>query len=37
MFGEINLEENNNYEKWCEEWRKKFLKLNQEELKKKLP
>ena len=32
MFGE-----NNNYEKWCEEWRKKFLKLNQEELKKKLP
>ena len=37
MFGEINLEENNNYEKWCEEWRKIFLKLNQEELKKKLP
>lgn len=37
MFEEINLEENNNYEKWCEEWRKKFLKLNQEELKKKLP
>ena len=37
MLEGINLEENNNYEKWCEEWRKKFQTLNQTELKRKLP
>ena len=31
------LEEMNNYEKWCERWREKFLSLDQEELKRRLP
>ena len=30
-------EETNNYEKWCEQWREKFLEMDQEELKKRLP
>ena len=30
-------EETNNYEKWCEQWREKFLNMDQEELKKRLP
>ena len=25
-----------NYEKWCEQWRRRFLKMDQEELKKRL-
>ena len=29
--------ETNNYEKWCEQWRRRFLKMDQEELKKRLP
>ena len=29
--------ETNNYEKWCEQWREKFLKMDQGELKKRLP
>ena len=31
------MEETNNYEKWCEQWREKFLQMDQEELKKRLP
>lgn len=34
---ELQMEETNNYEKWCEQWREKFLKMDQEELKKRLP
>ena len=33
----FQMEETNNYEKWCEQWREKFLKMDQEELKKRLP
>ena len=35
MMEEFQMEETNNYEKWCEQWREKFLKMDQEELKKK--
>lgn len=27
----------NNYERWCEEWKEKFLKIDQKELQRKLP
>lgn len=37
MIEEIQMEETNNYEKWCEQWRAKFLKMDQEELKRRLP
>ena len=37
MFEGLPMEETNNYEKWCEQWRKKFLKMDQEELKRRLP
>ena len=36
MMEEFQMEETNNYEKWCEQWREKFLKMDQEELKKRL-
>ena len=31
MFEGLPMEETNNYEKWCEQWREKFLKMDQEE------
>lgn len=37
MSEHLKTEELNNYEKWCEQWRKRFLEMDQEELKKKLP
>ena len=37
MMEEFQMEETNNYEKWCEQWREKFLQIDQEELKKRLP
>ena len=37
MMEEFQMEETNNYEKWCEQWREKFLQMDQEELKKRLP
>lgn len=37
MMEEFQIEETNNYEKWCEQWREKFQKMDQEELKKRLP
>ena len=37
MMAEFQIEETNNYEKWCEQWREKFQKMDQEELKKRLP
>lgn len=33
----IQREETNNYEKWCEQWRNKFLSMDQTELRKRLP
>ena len=37
MMEDFQMEETNNYERWCEQWREKFLKMDQEELKKRLP
>ena len=37
MMEEFQMDETNNYEKWCEQWREKFLKMDQEEVKKRLP
>ncbi len=34
MLEEFQMDETNNYEKWCEQWREKFLKMDQEEVKK---
>ena len=31
MLEEFQRDETNNYEKWCEQWREKFLKMDQEE------
>lgn len=30
MKNEFQAEETNNYEKWCEQWREKFLDMDQE-------
>lgn len=37
MMEGFQMEKTNNYEKWCEQWREKFLKMDQKELKKRLP
>ena len=37
MKNEFQAEETNNYEKWCEQWREKFLDMDQEKLKILLP
>lgn len=37
MFEEPKKDEQSNYEKWCEQWREKFLRMDQEELKRRLP
>ena len=37
MMEEFQMDETNNYVKWCEQWREKFLKMDQEEVKKRLP
>ncbi len=37
MADKFQIEKTNNYEKWCEQWRRKFLSMDQEELKKRLP
>lgn len=37
MKNEFQADEMNNYEKWCEQWREKFLAMDQEKLKTLLP
>ena len=37
MIEKIQMEETNNYEKWCEQWRVKFLKMDQKALKRRMP
>ncbi len=37
MVDKSNVEQINNYETWCEQWRERFLRMDQEELKRRLP
>lgn len=35
--GQFRMEHQSNYEKWCEEWRQKFLTMDQEDICRRLP